>query len=393
MKKTKWIVALLSVALVVGMVAAFAVSCGGGTDTTDEPATTVTEAPVTTDNMQNYSIVLSVGMPSNASLFKAYLLPWSEAVAAASNGRVTFDIKDNNSLVKEEQQIDACLSGTSDMTAFQPDWNAGLFPLGELAQYPMLFPTTEVADRVMWDLIAEFGEKEFEDFKLLCIMMIAPANFAGNFELRLPTDVKGKRVRSGGGVETDTIVALGGTPREAATGDVPVMVPQIAFDGLFMSLSYHAWMTNDWAKKWTETAIFYRPIYLVMNREKWDSLPAAVQKVFEDNSGIEASVMYNDGDTKYQADNSSMPNLKQSGFDLKAIEARAAQLGTEVIRLTDDERALWTEALRPVLDGWAERYAGKLPTAEILERLFELVEQYSGGSTAPAADATTTTAQ
>jgi TRAP-type C4-dicarboxylate transport system substrate-binding protein len=388
MKKTKWIVALLSVALVVGMVALVAVSCGGGGGGGDEETTTTAQVPTTVDPGTTYkgddALVLSMGMPTAATLYKTYLKPWMGAITAASNGRVEFNVQDNNSLCKEEQQVDTCLSGGSDLVAFQPAWNTGRFPLLELAIQPMVFPNQEVANRVMWDLINEFGQDQFPGFHVLGIMMVAPANYAGNREVRVPDDLKGMTIRADGAVEVATVRALGGTPKEAATGDLPAMISQEAFDGFFMSWSFHAWMTNQWATNWTESAIYFRPLLLVMNEKKWNSLPAAVQKAFDDNSGIEASVKYNNTDAAFQLDNSSHPELAGEGFDRKAVAERAKDIGSEIVELTLEERALWTAALDPVLkDNWIDRYAGRLPTQAIADRMRELVQQYyqTGGAT------------
>jgi TRAP-type C4-dicarboxylate transport system substrate-binding protein len=312
-----------------------------------------------------------------------------DSIAAASNGRVEFNVQDNNSLCKEEQQVDTCLSGGSDLTAFQPAWNVGRFPLLELAIQPMLFPNQEVANRVMWDIIDEFGQDQFPGLKVLGIMMVAPANYAGNREVRVPADLKGMTIRADGAVEVATVRALGATPKEAATGDLPAMISQEAFDGFFMSWGFHAWMTNQWATNWTETATYFRPLLLVMSEKKWNSLPAAVQQAFNDNSGIEQSVKYNNADAAYQLDNASQPALDQVGYYIMAVAARAAKLGTEIHHLTSEERALWQAAVDPVLkDTWVDRYAGRLPTQEIIARMRELTQQYQA---AGAADSATTT--
>ena len=388
MKKAKWVVALLVVALAAGL-AVTLFACGGGTEGTEATESTAPESTATTiDEGLDYELVLSVGMPAVASLFVTYLDPWAKAVEASSNGRVKIEIYDNNSLVKEEQQIEACRSGTSDMTAFQPTWEAGVFPVCELASQPMIFPSTEVADRVMWDLIGEFGQEELKDFHLLGIMMISPAQYGGKVEVRVPDDMEGMRIRSGGAEETEAIKALGATPVEIATSDIPIQIERNAFDGAFMSWGFHVWMTNEWATNWAETNSFYRPIYLVMSKEKWDSLPAAVQEAFDANSGIEASVAYNLQDEAYQLDNTAVPAAQQKGWDRLHVALRAEEVGSEIIQLTPEERELWLQALAPVLQTWATRYASKVPTDEILVRLDELVAQYYS---APEAAETTET--
>ena len=100
MNKAKWVVMLLAVALAVGLVGLLAVSCGG---TAEE--TTTSEVPTTLDPGTSYTdkdaFVVSIGMPVLASLYQTYLGPWMDTVKAASGGRVEFDVKDNNTLVKE----------------------------------------------------------------------------------------------------------------------------------------------------------------------------------------------------------------------------------------------------------------------------------------------------
>jgi len=398
MKKTKWVVWLLAVALVTGLVALVAVSCGGGGDNGTE--TTAPESTETTiDEGKNYSFLLSLAMPSSASLFNTYVKPWTEAVAGASNGRVTFDIKEANTLVKESQQIDACLNGTSDMTAFQPDWAPGVFPILELGGMPMLFPNTEVAARVLTQLVDEYAlDAELKDFHFLGMMFISASQWGGIVPVHVPADLQGVRVRSGGGVETDTISALGGTPVEAETMDLQTAISRGMFDGLFLSWSFHAGNTNKWCTNWTENSMFLRTLCLVMSKDKWNSLPAVVQAAFTDNTTIEDAVGYLAADRDYNLDNTNIPTLKDRGLDFKAIEERAADVGGEIYILRDAERAEWQATVDPVLQDWVKDYASAdFPAQEILDRCRELIAQYSASSatatTAAAAETTTTAGQ
>jgi TRAP-type C4-dicarboxylate transport system substrate-binding protein len=372
MKKAKWVVAFLALALVAGLVAGVVVGCGDG----GEATTTSESGPTTTDNGQNYTFVFSLGMPVMASLYNTYVIPWTEAVAGGSNGRITFSMKPNNSLVKESQQMEACRSGLSDIVAFQSDWNRGVYPLLELATMPALFGNTEVAARVMLEIIAEYGQEEYADFHVLGFMAISPNQWGGKAPVRLPADFSGLRVRSGGGVETDIINALGGVPTESATGNLQTDLSRNRFDGLFLSWSFHAGNTNEWATDWTAVNLFMRPILLVMNGDKWDSLPAAVQQMFTDNSTVDQIVQYLNADALYQYQNAG-------GDDFTAVQARAESLGTEIVVLTAEEKAQWATAMEPVLQKWVTDYASVLPTAEILARAKELALQYNATSTQP----------
>jgi TRAP-type C4-dicarboxylate transport system substrate-binding protein len=320
------------------------------------------------------------------------LQPWMDAVKASSNGRIDFAVRDNNTLVKESQQVDALLAGTSDLCAFQSDWVPGVFPLLELGGMPMVYADTAVAAKVVWQLIQEYGQDEFKDFKILGILMIYPSEWGGIKPVRVPTDLKGLRVRSGGGTETQILEALGATAVEIDTSDVQISAQRGMFDGAFLSWMYQGFFLKDWATNFSEVNMACRPLLLAMNKQKWESLPAAVQKAFEDNSGLEASLEYLAQDGAYQLDNAAVPSLPQRGWDRKLCQSIAAAKGTDFVTLTADEREQWVTALTPVYQTWIDDYASELPTQEIMDKVKELAAQYAGGSAAPAG-ATTTSAQ
>jgi TRAP-type C4-dicarboxylate transport system substrate-binding protein len=335
------------------------------------------------------AFVFSLGMPTSASLYVTYLQPWQDAVKAASNGRIEFNVKDNNTLVKETQQVDALLAGTSDICAFQSDWVPGVYPILELGGMPMMYADTAMAAKVVWQLIQEYGQEEFKDYKVLGILMIYPSEWGGIKPVRLPSDLEGVRVRSGGGTETDVLNALGATPVEVDTSDVQISAQRGLFDGAFMSWMYQGLFFKDWANNFSEVNMACRPLLLAMNKQKWDSLPAAVQKAFEDNSGLEVSLRYLADDTAYQLDNTAMPSMPQRGWDRKMAEAICKAKGTTFVTLTAEERAQWMTALEPVYQKWIDDYVSQLPSQEIMDRAKELVAQFTSGSGASGGTATT----
>ncbi len=408
MKNASWIVALLVVALVLGAVAVVAVGCGSTGESTTEGTTGDTTEETTAsafpdripvsgvsadaevisaeDTGQTYTgddaLVLSLGMPSSASLYHTYLVTWMDAVRASSNGRVDFTDYTANTLVKEEQQIDSVLNGTSDITAFQPDWAPGVFPLGELLEMPMLFPDMEIATRVTYQLMDEVGPKELQDFHVMGVLYISGVGYGGTQPLHVPSESAGMRLRSGGAVETEIIEAIGGTPVEAGTDSLATQIDRNAFDGTFLSWAFHAGNTNRWATDWTSLDLYLRPLILVMSKDTWESLPAEVQKAFDDNSNVESVVKYLARETLYIQDNALVPDAPDKGLDKVAIEERAASLGTEIYYPTDAERAEWVAAVRPVIENWVDRYAGKsnFDPQAVVDRAMELVSQYTGSA-------------
>jgi TRAP-type C4-dicarboxylate transport system substrate-binding protein len=385
MKKARWVVVLLALALVVGLVALVAVSCGG----TEE--TTTTAAPTTTvpDTGQNEEFIFSHAMAVPASLTGTWLVPWQQALLEAGNGRITVKEYPDSALYEEALQYPNMIAGQADLTLISTEFIPGTLPVFELANLPMVFPNPEVATRVMWDLIKEYGQNELKDVKVLGLVCLTPSEYAGLTPVHTPADMVGKKFRAAGGPEIDTLTALGAIPLETEVPawakydsklDKLVLDPtvHVDFEGVFLSWAYiNVRGANLWATNFTQADLQYRMFILGMNKKKWDTLPVAIQQAFIDTTGVENSVKYNNDNVR----------VNETGDNYAATVARAEELGTPIYVLTAEDKALWKAAVKPVIDSWVTDHASTLPAQDIMDRLNELVEQYSAGSTATTAPA------
>ncbi len=378
MKKAR--LALLLVLVAALGLGALLAGCGEGEETTTTAApsttagpttsaseTTTTAAPSTTTEAKTYELKFAYGTPSKASLVSAYLVPWTESITQATGGRVTITHYAEDSLVKSEQLWDALLSGTTDMALIEPEFNAGLFPISEVGSLPMLFPNPVVAAKVYWDVIQEFAKDEWKDAQVLGVTVISGAQYAGNKPVKLPADLKGLRMRSGGKVETWIINALGATPVEISTGDLATSMERGLADGAFVSYSLMlSTGLKDVTKYRTEGDFFYRCWVLVMNKERWESLPADVQQAIMSVSGQEAAAKYTDA------------NEKATLGAKKAVEGSDKGQGKPPIYvLSAEEKAQWQQALMPVWGKWVESLGADKPGQAVIDRIAELVKKYS----------------
>jgi TRAP-type C4-dicarboxylate transport system substrate-binding protein len=381
MKRTRLLVLLLVLVLALGLGSLLA-ACGGGEETTTTaapsttagptttaaPETTTTAGPTTTaDEGKTYDLKFAYGTPSKASLVSAYLVPWTDSITQATNGRVKITHYAEDSLVKSEQLWDALLSGTADMALIEPEFNAGVFGISEVGSLPMLFPNPVVAAKVYWDIIQEFAKDEWKDVQVLGVTVIAGAQYAGNKEVKLPADLKGLRMRSGGKVETWICETLGATPVEISTGDLATSMERGLADGAFVSYSLMlSTGLKDVTKYRTEGDFFYRCWVLVMNKERWESLPAAIQEAIMSVSGQEAAAKYSDA------------NEKATLGAKKAVEGSDKGQGKPPIYvLSAEEKAQWQQALMPVWDKWVKALGPDKPGQAVLDKIAELVKKYS----------------
>jgi TRAP-type C4-dicarboxylate transport system substrate-binding protein len=100
--------------------------------------------------------------------------------------------------------------------------------------------------------------------------------------------------------------------------------------------------------------------YLIMNKAKWASLPADIQKIFET---VDAQ----------------WAQKHASAWDAVDQEAREYTISkdNQILTLTDEENKRWKEAVKPVIKEYIEDANGKgLPGEEYIQTALELIEKY-----------------
>ena len=377
MKKRKWAVSLLVLVLVLSLASLMAACGEEETTTTAAPATettattappaTETTAPPTTaapttettaagveDTGQTWKLKFSYGVPTQASLYAAYLVPWAEAVSKATDGRVTIEHYADGTLAKDDQQYDALVSGTSDIALIEPEYTTGVFPVFEVGSLPRLFPNPAVASGVMWDVAQEYSQDELSEVQLLTVATISGAQYVGNVEVKLPADLQGVKMRSGGKVENWTLTELGAEPIDIMLGDLPTSMERGLADGALLSWSLiMSSGAKDYTKYRAHLDLIYRPWIIAMNKDVWESMPVAIQEAIMSVSGKDASVIY------------SITNEEVTQGARKGLEGSDKGAGNPpIFEPTPEELAQWTTAVQPVYPLWVDELAGsKSPEA------------------------------
>lgn len=340
MKKSKWAVALLVLALVLGLVTVLS-ACGGG----KSDDTTATTAKPVEDTGQTWNLKFSYGVPSAASLSLAYIRPWADAVQEATGGRVTIEHYSDGTLAKDEQQYDFLLSGASDLSVIEPEYTAGVFKVFEVGSLPRLFTNPAVGAAVMWDVAQQFGD-EMTGVKILAVTSIAGAQYIGKEEVKVPADIAGVKMRSGGKVESWTLEQLGTEPIDIPLGDLGTSLERGLADGAFLSwsLTFISGAVR-FTEYRTELNLFFRPWVICMNKDVWNSMPPNIQDAIMTATGQIPSVIY------------SIANEGATNESKTALEAADVRLGNPPVYVpTAEEYTLWTEAVKPVWQRWLDQF-------------------------------------
>jgi TRAP-type C4-dicarboxylate transport system substrate-binding protein len=351
MNKSKWIILVLALVALAGLLAMTA-ACGSEEGGEASPSPTAVE-----DTGQTWDLKFSYPTPERASLVGAYLVPWTDEVTAATDGRVTITHYSENSLVKEEQQWDALLSGTSDIALIEPEFNPGTFPISEVGSLPYQFPDAVTAAKTYWDVVQQYAQDEWKDVHVLGVTVIAPAQYRGNVEVAGDvTKFEGMRMRSGGRIETWICEALGATPVEISTGDLSTSLERGLVDGCLLSYSLILAQAKDFTKYTTEANMFYRCWVLAMNKDVWESMPANIQEDIMSVSGQEGSAKY------------TAANAAETFGEKKGLEGADKGMGNPPIYvLTEAELEALTAACQPVIQTWVDELGADQPGQEVID--------------------------
>ena len=287
---------------------------------------------------------------------------WAKEVEKRTNGKVQVTMFYGGTLTPADKCYDGVVKGISDLGMSCLSYTMGRFPLSEVLDLPLGSESGLVASRLVNDFYARFKPKELDDVKVMYLHAHGPGLLRTKTPVRTLEDLKGMKIRATG---TSAMIA-------SALGAAPVAMPMSdSYDALSRGVtqgilcpteSLQGWKLGEVVKYSTLDygAAYSITFFVVMNKARWNSLPADVQRTIEQ---VNAEWIDKTGN--------SWDEMDRSGNDF------AAGLGGTVIPLAAEENARWSQAVQPIFDDYVEQKTAKgLPAAEALkfcrDRLKEL---------------------
>jgi len=268
------------------------------TETTAAPTET-TAAPTETTaapsaDLGDFEFSLSVHDPMESNNTQHWVW-WGDQISQATDGHVKIVIYPSSQLAAAADVGEMVETGGVDIGWLFTPFYPGQFPLTEVVSIPMVgFDNGSLATNVLWDLYGKYPElqEEWSKYKLLNMYGI-PASVFGTIEkpILTPDDVKGRVLRCPAGLVTDLVSALGGSPVMMAPPDIYEALEKKNISGyVFEPAGIGNFKLQEVTDYFTELPIYIGVFGLVMNWDKWNSLPPEYQSVIEGLSGREGSL-------------------------------------------------------------------------------------------------------
>jgi TRAP-type C4-dicarboxylate transport system substrate-binding protein len=351
---------LVLVFLVVVCIGTLLAGCTPKTASAPAPATSAAPAakPIT--------LVFSFHDPETNAQNTGLFVPWFKMIEQRTNGRVTFEAHYNSELVNVMDAYDATVKGTIDIGVILPSTQAQ-FPLDEIVASPQYDVFSWRLARVYNELYQKYPalQAEYSQVKPLILYAMSPG-FLGTSKKPVSTlgDCAGLKM-----ITADQF----SSQRAQALGEVPVSTPPpefystiekgIADGGDVVTLP--EMITYKWAdiiKNITLLPCLRNASAVIMNKQKWDSLPPDIQKIINDSIPEAVDL----------ADRSQILAYKD------AVARLPKDFGTNIITLSPGEMAKFVAADKPVRDAFiASLNAKNLPATQIDADCLALSQKYA----------------
>lgn len=290
-------------------------------------------------------------LPPQAMVPSRLIAPWCERIEQESKGRMKCQIYPAMQLGGNATQVfDQVRDGIADVGWAVLGYSPGRFTALDVFELPFMGTSAEAHSRALWNYAQEHASKELASVKPL--MLFSSDRFAIHSRdkaVQKLEDLQGLKIRAGLKTTTRFFELLGATPVSIPLpGMLDGMTKGVIDAGFATWESAIALRVHEAAKHHTDGEASYPAMHMsnlaiVMNRARYDRLPADLKKIIDANSGEEMS--------------SHAGRL----FDETAAGARkvAEERGNRFHSLPAAELDRWKKASQPVFDEWTREANGK----------------------------------
>jgi len=285
---------------------------------------------------------------------------WAKEIEKRTNGKVKVSYFPGNTLTPPTQTYDSVVKGIADIGQTLAAYAPGRFPLTEVMGLPLGFTSGYQASKTCNEFYKKLKPKEYDDSKVMYIHGHGPGLFHTKKVVTSLDEIKGLRIKAN--TENAPIVtAVGGAPVAPPTTETYDAIQKGLIDGLLLPIEpLKGWKFADVIKAVVENhAMSYTaPIFVIMNKDKWNSLPKDVQETIE---------KVNDEWIEKQG-------AQWNELDKEAREL-AIQKGIKITTATKEQEAKTAEIMKPVIENWIKTNSAKgLPAKEAVDFCIQYIK-------------------
>ena len=261
---------------------------------------------------------------------------WCKEVEKRTNGEVVVEYFPGQTLTKARQVYDGVVEGISDVGFSVLAYTRGRFPVMAAVDLPLGYTSGTVATKVINAVYKKFMPKELMDTQVMYLHAHGPGLIHTKTKpVYKMEDMKGLKFR-GHGTSALVVEALGGTPVPKPMPETYQMLQKGVVDGAVYPFEANkGWKLGEVTRYATAdfTAAYTTSFFVVMNKDKWNAISAANQKIIEE---INMEWISKHGEAWDSSDAQGIVFFLNQGGQIIGLDAKEAER--------------WKQAVAPIID-------------------------------------------
>lgn len=319
---------------------------------------------------QEVTLKLHQFLPPVATVPAKILKPWAERVEAASDGRIKIDHFDAMSLGgKPPELVDQAIDGVADIIMTVVGYTPGRYPKTEVFELPFMMTSPVATSMAFQELVeTELQDGEYADVKVLGAWVHGPGVIHSDKPINTVEDLEGVKMRGPTRVINDMLNELGAVPVGMPLPAIPEALSKGVVNGTVIPWEVTpairvAELVSNHTEFSGDEAIYTATIVMVMNKDKYESLPDDLKAVIDAESGMKLA----------EFASQVMWDADQPARDI------AVKRGNNIIELPAEEVARFKEKALPVTERWiADMDKKGIDGEALIEQAKALIKKHGG---------------
>ena len=287
-------------------------------------------------------IKVSIGLNEQHPEYLA-LQEFKKEVEAKTNGRYEVQVYANAQLGDDVKATESVRMGTLEMSGPSSSPLSGISPELMVFDLPFLFPSTEIAYKV---LDGPVGQRLLDSLSAKGLKGLA--YYENGFRhvtnsvraIKTPADTKGLKIRTmENPIHLATWKALGASPTPMPFSEVFTAMQQHTIDGQENPVpTNYLQKFHEVQKHMTLSGHVYTPHLILMSQKVWDTMSKEDQKIFQD------------------AANKGKDFVRKTSAELnQSLTKKLEEEGMTVTKLTPEQLKAFQDAVKPVYDEFDDK--------------------------------------
>ena len=288
------------------------------------------------------NLLFGTTLPAQVHLNMRVLHPWAERVNEQGKGIIHIDVRDGGSIANLQNFYSRVQDDVIQISWGLQSAIGGKFPRTDVGSLPFEVDKAETGSVALWRVYKSgLLDAEYDTVQPLYMITFPPSGLHFAKQPKTLETLAGLKFAMGAKVGANTIERLGGTPLSMVTSEYYTAIQRGMVDAAMVQwTAFQPFKLQDVTFYHVETKLGGAAGMVFMAKKKYDALPAAARKIFDDNSGEAQSRVY--GKFWDDVDNEGR----------QSVEA----LGSKhtIVTLPSATEAKWRAAVTPVIDDWVK---------------------------------------